>query len=245
MSIPLTSPEGSRLVHAVAGGANLVIAVALISLSIMKASPLLPVALTFRLGGPGVFAEVDLALAAAVVMVAASLARLAVAVPAIGGGRVTLVGARMLELSQTTAITVFLVAQLNGVVEAGTLILVYAIAAGAVGVLWMHSRAPQSAQRSAWPYSLGAAIAVVPWGIVALYQITGLMAPVPAPPLVRVITIVLLALAAGAWAIERMVHRGALERGRAELAHIIVQVASGVTLVLLVVGLARPSALFP
>lgn len=245
MSVPRVSMEDNRIVHGVAAGASLVIALALVTVALAQASPLLPVALTFRLGGPGVFASVDLALAAAVVMIVAALARLAIALPGVGGRRVTVVGARMLELSQTSAITVFLVAQLNGVVEAGTLILVYAIAASAIGVLWMHSRAPQPAQRSAWPYSLGAAVAVVPWGIVALYQIAGLLSPTPAPALVRVLTIVLLVLAAAAWAVERLVHRGQLDRARAELAHVIIQVGTGIALVLLVVGLARPSALLP
>ncbi len=245
MSVPRVSMEDNRIVHGVAAGGFLVIALALVTVALAQASPLLPVALTFRLGGPGVFAFVDLALAAAVVMIVAALARLVVALPSAGGRLVTVVGARMLELSQTSAITVFLVAQLNGVVEAGTLILVYAIAASAVGVLWMHSRAPQPVQRSAWPYSLGAAIAIVPWGIVALYQIAGLLTQTPAPALVRVLTIVLLVLAASAWAVERLVHRGQLERARAELAHVILQVGTGIALVLLVVGLARPSALLP
>jgi hypothetical protein len=237
--------EDNRIAHAVAAGAYLVIALALLTVALAQASPLLPVALTFRIGGPGVFAAVDLAAAGAVVMVVAALARLAIVLPGGGGGRVTVVGARMVEVSQTSAITVFLVAQLNGVVEAGTLILVYAIAASAIGVLWMHSRAPQAAHRSPWPYSLGAAIAVVPWGIVALYQIAGLLTPAPAAPLVRVLTIVLLVLAAAAWAVERLVHRGGLDRGRAELAHLVLQAGNGIALVLLVVGLARPSALLP
>jgi len=245
MSAPQSPMEDNRIVHAVAAAAYLVIAVALITVALAQASPLLPVALTFRVGGPGVFAAVDLAAAGAVVMVIAALSRLAIVLPGRGAGRVTVVGARMIELSQTGAITVFLVAQLNGVVEAGALILVYAIAASAVGVLWMHSRAPQSAQRSAWPYSLGAAVAVVPWGIVALYQIAGLLTPTPAAPVVRVLTIVLLVLAAAAWALERFVQRGTLERARAELAHVVVQVGTGIVLVLLVVGLARPSALLP
>lgn len=245
MTVSRAPLEDNRIAHAVAAGAYLVIALALMTVALAQASPLLPIALTFRLGGPGVFATVDLAAAGAVVMVVAALARLAIVLPGVGGGRVTVVGARMVEVSQTSAITVFLVAQLNGVVEAGTLILVYAIAAGATGVLWMHSRAPQAAQRSPWPYSLGAAIAVVPWGIVALYQVAGLLTPTPAAPLVRVLTIVLLVLAAAAWAVERLVHRGSLERGRAELAHLVLQVGTGIALVLLVVGLARPSALLP
>lgn len=244
MSVPRVSMGDNRIVHTVAGGAYLVISLALITVALAQASPLLPVALTFRLGGPGVFATVDLAFAGAVVMTIAAVARLVIAFPGAGGGRVTVVGARMVELSQTTSITAFLVAQLNGVVEAGTLILVYALSAGAVGVLWMHSRATGDAQRSPWPYSLGAALAVVPWGIVALYQVAALFTATPAPPVVRVLTIVLLLLATVSWAVERLVHRATLERGRAELAHIVAQALSGIVLVLLVVALARPSALF-
>lgn len=244
MSNP-SSPAGlSRLTHTVAGGASLVIALALVTLSLLQAAPLLPVALTYRLGGPGVFAEVDLAAAAAAVMLVSAAARLVIGLAPVSRPAPSLVGVRMLELSQASAITVFLVAQLNGVVEAGSLILVYAIAAAAVGVLWMHARQPTPASASPWPYSLGAAVAVVPWGIVALYQLVGLADPLTsAPPVIRVMTIVLLCLAAAPWLLERLVHREALSRARAELGHIGTQLASGVALVLLVVALARPSAL--
>lgn len=244
MTIAESAAAQSRLMQTVAGGANLVIALALITLSVLNASPLLPVALTFRLGGPGIFASVDLAAAAAIVMAVAAAARLVVGLTAGRPGAPSIIGVRMIELSQTAAITVFLVAQLNGVIEAGTLILVYAMAAGAVGILWMHSRAPRESRPSPWPYSLGAALAVVPWGIVALYQVTALVTAVPAAPIVRVLTIVLLLLAALPWLIERLVHRERVDRMRAETAHIAVQVANGVALVVLTVGLARPSALF-
>lgn len=240
MSIPLTSPSGTRLVHTVAGGAALVIAISLLSASLVQVSPLLPVTLTLPSGGPGAFAQVDLAAAAAIVMLVAAVARIVIGFTATRATPPSVVGVRMLELSQTTAITVFLVAQLNGVAEAGTLILIYAIAAGAVGILWMHSRAPRDAQRSPWPYSLGAAIAVVPWGIVALYQVAALVAGTPAPPIVRLLTVVLLLLAAAAWTLERLVHRGSLDRARAELWHIAVQLASGVAFVVLTLALPRP-----
>ncbi len=240
----MTSTAGlgyvSRLPHTVAGAANLLVAMVLMALSVLQSSPALPVALTFRLGGPGVFAQVDLAAAAAIVMAVAAVARLVVGLTGGQASAPTVVGVRMLELSQTSAITVFLVAQLNSVVEAGTLILVYAIAAGAVGILWMHSRAPRDTRHSPWPYSLGAALAVVPWGIVALYQVMALLTATPASPLVRAFTILFLVLATLPWVIERGVHLERLDRVRAEAAHVVVQVASGVALVIITLALGRP-----
>lgn len=224
----------------VAGVANLALAGTLVAVAILLGGPQLPVTLTLPSETPVVFARVDLALAAGLVVLVAAAARILVGVTAARGQAPRLVGVRMLELSQTTAITVFLVAQLNGVTEAGTLILIYAIAAGAVAVLWMHSRALPAAQRSAWPYSVAAAIAVVPWGIVALYQVAALLAGGPPAVLVRVLTVVLLLLAAAAWAIERRVHVGALDRARAERLHSAVQLTSGILLLSLALGVTAP-----
>lgn len=222
--------------HVIVGVGSLVLAGVLIVVGALLGAPQLPVTFTLPSEAPVVFARVDLALAAAVVMLVAAVARILIGVTAGRAASPSLVGVRMLELSQTTAITVFLVAQLNGVAEAGTLILTYAIAAGAVAVLWMHSRALPAAQRSPWPYSVAAAIAVVPWGIVALYQVVALIVGEPASVLVRVMTAALLLLAAAAWAIERRVHVGALDRARAERMHNGVQLASGILLLSLVLG---------
>lgn len=226
--------------HVLPGVGSLILAGALLAVAGVTGGPQLPVTLTVMPDGPVVFAHVDLALASAVVMLIAAGARILVGASAARGASPRVVGARMLELSQTAAITVFLVAQLNGVAEAGTLILVYAIAASAVGVLWMHSRALPAAQRSPWPYSVAAAIAVVPWGIVALYQVAGLLAGDPPAVLVRVLTVALLLLGAAAWAVERRVHIGALDRAAGERVHSSLQFSSGILLLSLALGVPQP-----
>ncbi len=235
---PVTTPARARSIELLAAAAHLVVAVALVTLSLGGASIVLPVALSLPGGGPGAFSGVDLAAAAAVVLLVSAAARAVVAVRPERGRAV-----RALELSQVSGISLFLVAQLNGVAEAGALILCYAVAAAAIGVLWLQGRAPLEQRGSAWPYSLGAAIAIVPWGVVALYQVVGLAVGAPPPPLVRVLTIVVLLLAAALWLVERRWQLGLLADARAELVRTALTLGTGIALLVLAVGLARPSAL--
>lgn len=235
---PVATRTRTRTVELIAAAAHLVVAIALLALSLGGASIVLPVALSLPAGAPGAFAGVDLAAAAAVVLLVSVAARAAVVVRPERRGAL-----RALELSQTTGISVFLIAQLNGVAEAGALILCYAVAAAAIGVLWLQGRAPLEQRRSSWPYSLGAAIAIVPWGVVALYQVVGLVIGAPPAPIVRVLTIVVLVLAAALWLVERRWQLGLLADARAELLRTALTLATGIALLVLAVGLARPSAL--
>lgn len=165
-------------------------------------------ALPVRLSAPGVpaepFASVDLAAAAAVVVLVSAVARLAASIPPLRNrvdeelarGRA---GWRWLELSQTASITVVLVALLNGVSEAGVLVALYALAAGAVLLLWIQDRQTTPGPRGLAPFSAGAAIGIVPWGVVALYQVTRLLVGEPVSDVVSAGTIALLLLAAASW----------------------------------------------
>lgn len=168
----------------------------------------LDVALPVRLSAPGVptepFAAVDLAAAAAVVVLVSAVARLAASIPPLRDrvdeglvrGRA---GWRWLELSQTASITVVLVALLNGVSEAGVLVALYALAAGAVLLLWIQDRQTTPGRRGLAAFSAGAAIGIVPWGVIALYQVTRLVVGEPVTDLVSGGTIALLLLAAAHW----------------------------------------------
>ena len=225
----------------VAAALHLVFAVSLVSLAVAGASALLPVALTLRVGGPGEFATVDLALAASIVVLVSAVCRVLASMAPFGARRR---GLWYLEFSQVSGITVFLVAQLNGVTEAGTLILGYAVGAGAVGLLWVQSRGSDEHRAAPWPYTAAAAMAVVPWGIVALYQVTSLVAAAPLPPLVRVMTVIVLALFVCLWWVERRWQLALDTESRTEALRIAVSIAVGFALLVLVVGLARPSALF-
>ncbi|MFN4000924.1 hypothetical protein [Microcella sp.] len=235
---PVSIAARARTVDLTVAAAHLVVALAHVTVAIGGASIVLPVALSLSGAAPAAFAGVDLAAAAAVVLLCSVAARVAAAV---SPERRT--GIRALELSQVSGISLFLVAQLNGVAEAGALILCYAIAAAAIGVLWVQGSAPIEQRRSAWPYSAGAAIAIVPWGVVALYQVVGLAVGVPPALIVRVLTIVLLVLAAALWWIERRWQLGLITDPRAELLRTAVTLGTGIALLVLAVGLARPSAL--
>ncbi len=234
-----------RMIHSASAAAHLVVALALGSLAIAGASILLPIALSApAVNSIGVFARVDFAAAAAIVMLigAASHAWSALEFARYpDGSRARLLG--LIAFAQASGITAFLIAQLNGIVEAGTLVLIYAVAAGAPGLLWLQAREVDEHARSRWPYSFAAGLAVVPWGIVALYQIVAVVAGSPPPPLVRVMTIVVLLVAALAWWVERRLQLGLMGQHRAVLAHAAISLANGVALLVLAAGLARPSAI--
>lgn len=244
-STPLTVSSRARLLTTAAVAVHLVIAIALFVVALNRASIVLPVSLTVPAGGPGAFATVDLAAASAVVLLVSVVARLLSLVLESRGVSVErLRDLRMLELSQIAGITVFIVALLNGITEAGTLIVLYAVAAASVGVLWVQGRAEADLRAAAWPYSLAAALAIVPWGVVALYQVVGIVISAPPAPIVRVLTIVILLLAAAMWLVERRWQLSVQSDARTDALHTVLTIANGLALLGLVVGLARPSALF-
>jgi len=108
------------------------------------------------------------------------------------------------------------VAQLNGVTDVAALVALYAITAGASLFLVLHERAAEST----WPFSFGAAVAIVPWGVIAFYQVGAIVAGGDPALLVRVLTIALLLLASAYWYDARL----ARVKGRlviAERAHTI------------------------
>jgi len=180
----------------------------LAALGLLVAAPRLTTELPVRLSAPGVppepFAAVDLAAAAAVVLLVSAVVRLAVGIPplrerhaaALARGRA---GVRWLELSQQAGITIVLVALLNGVSEAGVLVAAYALAAGAVLLLLLQDRWVAPGRAGLAPFSVGAAIGIVPWGVVALYQVTRLIVGEPVSLLVSATTLALLALSAAQW----------------------------------------------
>lgn len=98
--------------------------------------------------------------------------------------------------SQGLGIVVFLVAQSNGIVDAATLVPLFALSAGAVCLL-----AVDDGSASGWrrPAAWAAVIGIVPWGVIAFAQI-GVTITLGSPPLgVRVVTLVALAVAALSW----------------------------------------------
>ena len=168
---------------------------------------LLPVTADF--GGGIQLTAVNLGVAAVTLLVFSALCR---AIDAVRPSPVI----RWVEWSQVSGIVVFLVAQLNGVTDVAALVALYAITAGASLFLVLHERAAEST----WPFSFGAAVAIVPWGVIAFYQVGAIVAGGDPPLLVRALTIALLLLASAYWYDARL----ARVKGRlviAERAHTI------------------------
>ena len=241
----IASRVSARTVHAVSAAAHLVVAIALGALATAQASIRLPVSLSVPVGAPlGTFAHVDVAAAAAIVVLIGATAHAALALGAAADGDG--VRSRLLQLvafAQASGITLFLIAQLNGVTEAGALVLVYAFGGGAAGLLWLQARESGDRRRARWPFSFGAGLAVVPWGVVALYQVVALAAGAPPAPIVRVLTVVMLLIVALAWFTERRWQLGLTSAPRATLLHSALSLANGIALLVLAAALARPSAL--
>lgn len=114
-------------------------------------------------------------------------------------GLVTSPGARAVEHSQVAGVTVFLVAQLNGITAATSLVPLYAIAAGSTLFLLLSDEDRRAGGSGRRPFVLGAAVGIVPWGVIAFQQVGSIIAGSPPDLLVRVVTIVLLLLAAAQW----------------------------------------------
>ena len=244
-SEPSTVPFRRRTLDLVSAGAHLVVAIALGTLAVAQASILLPVALSVPTAASiGEFASVDFAAAAAIVMLIGAAVHAVLALGVAAGSRgLSSRSLQLIAFAQSSGITLFLVAQLNGVTEAGALVLVYAFGGGATGLLWLQARESDDRRGDRWPYSFGAGLAVVPWGIVALYQIVGIGAGEPPVPIVRVLTVLILIVVAAAWWTERRWQLGLTTAYRASALHAALSLANGIALLVLAAGLARPSAL--
>ncbi|CAN5158666.1 hypothetical protein BH09ACT2_BH09ACT2_01960 [soil metagenome] len=100
--------------------------------------------------------------------------------------------ARWIEFAFSSSIVVFLVAQLNGITDIGTLVLSYAATSAMTLFFVLEERGPRPATERMLPLWFGAAIGIVPWGVIAFHQIAGLLVGQPPSGLGRVITLVML-----------------------------------------------------
>ena len=217
---------GLRVVNLGAGIILLAQAVLVSAAVLARNTPvMLPVTARFSTGPVAVAAEskvvdiadVNLGVAVVILLALSALLRFAVLTPVLAGRyQRGLVAGRnsiwWVEYSQVAAISVFLIAQLNGVTEIGTLVALYAITAGATLFLALQEREPSHG--SLRPFVYGAMVGIVPWGIIAFYQI-GAGARGDAPELfVRTVTLSLLVVAALVWT-----NAWLGERGRGVWAH--------------------------
>ncbi len=165
-----------------------------------------------------VLARLDLGVGVVVLCVLVAVARLATGFPtgvsrasdALQSHRRTV---RWIEFAFSSSITVFLVAQLNGISDVGTLVLSYAITSGVTLFSVLQDRAPETTGRML-PLWFAAAIGIVPWGVIAFYQVGALIVGNPPSALVRVITVTMLVFSLAhfliQWREQRVAATGAL-----------------------------------
>lgn len=95
----------------------------------------------------------------------------------------------------TTPITLFVIAQLNGIRDVGALVGIYALASAGVLFTVVQRHDEHASGGSRMPLGLGSAVGIVPWGIVAFHQVGAGAVGHPLPGVVVVVTLVALAAA--------------------------------------------------
>jgi hypothetical protein len=198
---------------------------------------LLPVTLGLSGRERTVLAHVDLGAGVIVLCLLAAIFRLVVVIPAVylrysSGVRATRHTARWVEFAFTSSITIFLVAQLNGIGDIGALVLSYAITSG-MTLFWVvqerSRRDPSPPERRMLPLWFAAAIGIVPWGVIALHQVAAIVVGSPPTALVRVITLTMLAFSVAFFVSHwREARRSASAESaaRGERTHILLSLAS-------------------
>jgi len=148
----------------------------------------------FRDGARMVLTHVDIGVAAVVLCALVAVARLG---GAIGPGRRwTDTGrrdARWLEFSLTSSITVFLVAQLNGITDVVALVLIYTATSAMTLFSVIQERGSIRIGHRRLALCFGAAIGIVPWGVIAFHQVGAVLNGDAPPPILRIITLAMLA----------------------------------------------------
>jgi hypothetical protein len=176
----------------------------------------LPLTLSYPTAAPGAgmppeivaVPAVDAGMAAVVVLAIAALARLVAATPMVHTLRAetSVLGRnplRWIEYAATSAIMIFVIAQLNGITEVSTLVLIYTLQSASVILLWLQERLG-AASRSVQPFVFASVVGIVPWGIMALHVLApGATSGYDQPLWVRVFTVSMLllfsALVANQW----------------------------------------------
>ena len=194
--------DGLRCVSGLVG---ILLVVQAVVLGIILATTPARVVLPITLGLPGgreriqLFA-VDIGAGVIVLTLLVAVSRLVVVMPTVfpryaSGVLSNRHTARWIEFVFSSSITLFLVAQLNGISDIGTLVLGYAITSGMTlfSVLLERSVRPLSGRML--PLWFGAAIGIVPWGVIAFQQVSALVVGQPPSALARVITLTMLVFA--------------------------------------------------
>jgi len=181
---------------------------AVVALIVAQAMHLrLPVTVDYPTGAPVaglpperiVLASVDVGIGAAVVLLLPAVYHLLVASPVLGARYGRAIKARRnpirwVELSLSSSTMLFLIAQLNGITDLGTLVLVYTAQSALVLFLWMQERLGTPA-RTLQPFVFASIVGIVPWGVIALQVLApGATSGYDQPGWIRVLTVTLLLL---------------------------------------------------
>lgn len=200
----MSSPEnggtiGARTLHLVCGAGSLVVLV-VAAILVAGAPALLAPVVTSAADRTIDIARVNLGAAALVPLALGIVMHLIAARRSPAVGRLRAI--RWAERSLSASITLFLLAQLNGIRELGALVAIYALTSALVLFAVLQERDGPS-RRMAGVF--GAMVGIVPWGLIAWYQIVPTVvgawagdADAGPATWVRVTTLLMLALTLGA-----------------------------------------------
>lgn len=217
---PIDTPPVPRADLAVAAGAVILAAIALIASSLHPVfAPLITLTLTppaiapadggmliLATPAPRLLPGIHLAAAIATLMLFVAAMRLLLLIPAVRRPHATAAAAdrhtwRWIEYSQVAGIGTFLVAQLGGITEVTSLVPIYALGAAGALFLIVHDHRAATGRFGGPAFTLGSAVAIVPWGVIAFAQITTLLAGFEVTASVRVVTLLVLAASASVWVV--------------------------------------------
>lgn len=183
------------------------VAVAVVLMRAQARHLLLPVTVDYPTGVPGAglppehlsLASVDVGIGAVIVLLLPAVTHLLIASPVLAARYRGAIERqrnpiRWIEYSLSSSIMLFLIAQLNGITDVGTLVLVYTAQSALVILLWLQERLGTPA-RTLQPFVVASAVGIVPWGVIALHVLApGATSGYDQPGWIRLLTITLLLL---------------------------------------------------
>lgn len=180
----------SRSTSLLAAGLLVVVALLVVGV-LLRDQSVLPVVAHFGAGAGST--PIGLVAVGPAVLVPPALVALVAALRGAGRLRQTAV---LWALGASSPILLVLVARLNGVAEASSLVLVYASCAGGVLLRTVHRPGGDPL-----PLRWSAVLGIVPWGVVAFSQIGGLLTGTPPADAIRALTVVVLAASIGEYVV--------------------------------------------
>jgi len=203
----LAAPVNLRSLNVIAGILHLAQAVGVVAIVLQTQGLLLPVTVTYPTGTPGaglpaessLLSVVNVGLGAAVVLLLPAVHHLLVATPVLAARYRGAIERRRnpirwVELGLSSSIMLFLLAQLNGITDLGTLVLIYTAQSALVIFLWTQERLGTPAG-TLQPFVFASIVGIVPWGVIALHVLApGATSGFDQASWIRLLTVTLLVL---------------------------------------------------